>query len=756
MGWLSSLFSSFDSNSSQRSRKGQVFSSTHEAFSLPTSSPVYNSHPDAFNPDVLNTPDPESARSPGSYTYPPPGPAAYGYIPSSAKRYFRSLTYDVALHNLLFALNENDDSSGFIARPASSSLLPTHMDPMHTPLSSPPNYPPLSKTWARIRAWLSREYPELGDTLNYGILPQDLAEIEMQFGFALPAVVRESYLCVDGQEAESAAGCSEGLFFGLTLLPLENVLEEWRFWREVDLDPTTGANEELRQHMQSIPPGWIRREYSQRGWIPLVADKVGNYLGVDLNPGEQGSVGQIIVFGRDFDTKVVMWRGDGLTGWAKWLASFVEELESGEGFEIGAADTSEGSEDEVGYEGYFYDGHGRGQGDGGGDTGSGGGLRLTGEYRGWNVLEAWADRSLRKWVESGVITEEVLAPIDEEARKEERQDLDIVELSMQGPGAVEVAIPVLRSSHEQIPSPTIDALNATNSQPSSSKLSPSPLPIISVTKPPAPRPVALPTPQDIAPAPSPPESRHSSVDNLDEDLESGERMNGLPLPEMAEDVGLVSATRRTGKSKSPIRRETSDASGSALPMSPPPPMLPRSTHNINASLSSPPPIIPDLLADGPLVDEPLTSEEPAVLLEEPLPIQPSTDTRTTNEVAPVPAQIEVEQVEEDAEPETTIRLVGGGGQAGVAQEPPEEEPEVSTVASPAAPESDLDLVSTDAESAPETPTNKKGHKKSKSKSSLASLKRLSQLGHRKKKSSGSTVDGLTREEGDGDVTTPTQ
>ena len=303
------------------------------------------------------------------------------------------------------------------SRPVSASLLPTHMDPLHTPYSPNGSYPPLSKTWARIRSWLSREYPELGDTLNYGILPQDLTQLELQFGFALPAVVRESYLCVDGQEAESAAGCPEGLFFGLTLLPLESVLQEWRFWREVDLDPTTGASESLRQSMQSIPPGWVRKEYSQRGWIPLIADKAGNYLGVDLNPGESGSIGQVIVFGREFDTKVVLWKGEGITGWANWLASFVEELESGEGFEIGANDASEGSEDELGYESYFYDGNGRGQGDGGGDNGSGGGLRYTGDYRGWNVLEAWADRSMRKWYDAGMISDSALDPIEEEGDK---------------------------------------------------------------------------------------------------------------------------------------------------------------------------------------------------------------------------------------------------------------------------------------------------------------------------------------------------
>jgi cell wall assembly regulator SMI1 len=268
----------------------------------------------------------------------------------------------------------------------------------------------LSNTWKRLRDWLSREYPELGDTLNYGILPHDLAQLEMQFGFPLPPVVQESYLCCDGQEAESAAGCSEGLFFGLKLLPLEDVLEEWRFWREVDDDPTTGANQRLREVMESIPPGWVRKEYSQKGWIPLIADKAGNYVGVDLSPAEGGSVGQVIVFGRDFDTKVALWRGDGPAGWANWLAGFVEELESGEGIEIGVGnEASEDSEDDLGYESYFYAGTGRGQGDGGGDTGNSG-LRMTGEYRGWNVFEAWADRSLRRWHEAGVIPDTSLLP----------------------------------------------------------------------------------------------------------------------------------------------------------------------------------------------------------------------------------------------------------------------------------------------------------------------------------------------------------
>lgn len=382
MAWFASLFSS--SKASVQGRR-KVLSSTQEAFALPSPGFAQNS---LFNADSsLSSPDPESAITP-SYTYPPQSSGTqYKYISTGCANSESFLT---------FPFNSKSRSR------KSSRLQPTPLLPLHNaPLSPPPQYPPLEKTWTRIRNWLSTEYPELGDTLNYGILPQDLASIEMQFGFSLPQVIRESYLMVDGQEPESSAGCSEGLFFGLHHLPLEEVLEEWRFWREVDDDPNTGAHPQLREYMQSVPPGWIRKEYSQRGWIPLISDKTGNYVGIDLNPGEGGSVGQVIVFGRDFDTKVVLWKGDGPAGWATWLASFAEILESGEGFELGASNESEGSEDDVGYEGYFFDGTGRG-GEGTGGMSSGG-MRPAGEYRGWTTLEAWADRSVRKWQQVGLV-----------------------------------------------------------------------------------------------------------------------------------------------------------------------------------------------------------------------------------------------------------------------------------------------------------------------------------------------------------------
>ncbi|KAJ6500531.1 hypothetical protein C8R45DRAFT_863126 [Mycena sanguinolenta] len=663
MGWFSNLFSS---SAAPDSRKGQALSSTNDAFSL-------RGHPDAFNPEQFNTTDLESGAGP-SYTYPPQNsPKAssptYGYVPTSAG----------SRH---------------------STLLPTHHDALHTPA-----YPPLDVTWNRLRTWLAREYPELGDTLNYGILPPDLAEIEAQLGLELPRVVRESYLVVDGQEAESAAGCAEGLFFGLTLLPLEDVLEEWRFWREVDDDPSTGANVQLRNSMQSIPTGWVRREYSQRGWIPLIADKAGNYVGVDLNPDDGGSLGQVIVFGRDFDTKVVLWAGDGPAGWAKWLANFVDDLESGEGYEIGATESS-GSEDDLGYESYYYDGNGRGQGDGGGGNGDGGGLRLAGEYRGWAVLEAWADRSIRKWYEMGVVTEPIGPPVDEKA--EEKPN---VGLGVGLPSGTEVPIPVVTVEGATKPVQT----------------RPNP-PTISVTKPPAPMPVDLPTQNDIDIPPSPSDSRRSS---FDDDLESG---TALGMREITQPP-LVSR-----RSSSPPRTNGS---------TPPPP-------------APVPELIPDLLADSaPLVDVDVAPTA-AVLTPEPAPVHvpvpaasspPLVEAPAPEPAAPAPAPSETtpqpDGDADDADPEAdvTIRLIGGGGVAGAATEAEDEESAfVLEGDAHTDGEVETDVESVSSQTAPivdgETKKDgKKGHKKNKS--SLAGLKKLGNIGGLRKKDSSANVKDAT-------------
>lgn len=251
------------------------------------------------------------------------------------------------------------------------------------------SYPPLSHTFHRLRNALADSFPELVDSLNLPSEAAIISEFEHELGCPLPPAVRESFLVADGQDLEGGGG---GIFYGLYLLPLDEVVREWQFWRQVEVDPRTGANPVVLATMASIPPQWVKSVYACRGWLPLVSDRTGNYVGVDLDPGPAGHWGQVIIFGRDFDRKCVVWRGEGEGGWGKWLASFVDEVEAGENWETDKSLNSD-DEEELGYGSYngaqTY-----------GDLGRT--LQLAGEYRGWSVLEAWWDKSTRQWEALGL------------------------------------------------------------------------------------------------------------------------------------------------------------------------------------------------------------------------------------------------------------------------------------------------------------------------------------------------------------------
>lgn len=282
-------------------------------------------------------------------------------------------------------------------------------------------------------------------------------------------------------------------------------------------------------------------------------------------------------------------------------------------------------------------------------------------------------------------------------------DLDISDISPQEPAPEsENPTPILNESTRRVLSQTV------------AKSSPSNLPTISVTKAPAPLPVKLPTARDIVPLPSPPPSQNPSL----EDLESG-RVDGMR--EVAEDVGLVTSTRKTGKDRSSLHLDGLYSTASAIPGTPPPLISPTTSPAVTSTTFPPNiPVLPDLL-----VDSPDTEKEP---------IEPSPP-------APVDPLLNSDSSRDDLLVETTIRLVGGGGQVCVTETPvasslKEEEP-------PSEATKDVDVATispSKAEAEAESKPDGKSHKKSKS--GLVSLKKLGQLGRTIKRDSMSSVKGI--------------
>ncbi|KAI1438521.1 putative 1,3-beta-glucan protein [Xylaria sp. CBS 124048] len=222
-----------------------------------------------------------------------------------------------------------------------------------------PPAPPVSHSWRRIDRWAEENYAELFDQLCEGCTNNDLTELEHQLDCSLPQDLRDSLMIHDGQER---GGIPTGIIFSSMLLDCEEIVQEWDQWRRVNQQylvdtavakpaapsKALGGSSEAsssrsapgspgsqkgtwRQSLQarqdSVPPGAVQRAYAHPAWIPLVRDWGGNNLAVDLAPGPTGTWGQIILFGRDYDTKYVIARS-----WSSFLAIVADDLNSGKWF----------------------------------------------------------------------------------------------------------------------------------------------------------------------------------------------------------------------------------------------------------------------------------------------------------------------------------------------------------------------------------------------------------------------------------------
>lgn len=217
-----------------------------------------------------------------------------------------------------------------------------------------PPPPPVQHSWNRIDNWAEENYFELFDQLGEGCTINDLNDLEHQLDCSLPQDVRDSLMVHDGQER---GGTPTGIIFSGMLMDAEEIVQEWETWRRVNeqylLDATSNRpparpssqgngesssrqrpqsassnpdqwQENLLQKQDCVPANCIQKAYAHSGWIPLVRDWGGNNLAVDLAPGPAGRWGQIILFGRDFDTKYVVARS-----WAAFLALVADDLNSG-------------------------------------------------------------------------------------------------------------------------------------------------------------------------------------------------------------------------------------------------------------------------------------------------------------------------------------------------------------------------------------------------------------------------------------------
>ena len=134
--------------------------------------------------------------------------------------------------------------------------------------------------FSRVESYI----PNLEKYLNKGATEEEIHRLELETGYIFPEAFKSIYSVHNGEK-------KLGFMFGLTWHSIGEMLSEWKGYKTY--------YEESVIDVISFEKGAIQEAAFHPGWIPIAYDYGGNYLAMDFAPGVNGTVGQIINFGRD-------------------------------------------------------------------------------------------------------------------------------------------------------------------------------------------------------------------------------------------------------------------------------------------------------------------------------------------------------------------------------------------------------------------------------------------------------------------------
>ena len=181
---------------------------------------------------------------------------------------------------------------------------------------------------ARLDAWFSANLPPNKYVFNPPATDAQINAFEKIVGFKMPSSFRQLYKWHDGENDDRW-----GHIYGLPILPLERAAADWQQWKR-----TQAAFEGNRYPVPggAWPDGAVDPAYTNPAWIPLTADGSSGNIGLDFDPWPRGRIGQVILFGRDEDVKVVL--AESLGRFLSWVAGLLESgnfrLEASAGEEV--------------------------------------------------------------------------------------------------------------------------------------------------------------------------------------------------------------------------------------------------------------------------------------------------------------------------------------------------------------------------------------------------------------------------------------
>jgi len=168
------------------------------------------------------------------------------------------------------------------------------------------------ESWTRIESWLSVNWPELLNDLSGPAEQADVNELQTVLGVTLSGDFSKSLLRHNGQ-----AGSTPGLFGNWLWLSAAQIAQQWKVWK------TLAEKGTFENRLAEGSPG-VRRTWFHPKWIPITYDGAGNHHAIDFAPESDGTMGQIIVFGRHIEFRKIL-----AAGFEEWLDGIAGDLEGG-------------------------------------------------------------------------------------------------------------------------------------------------------------------------------------------------------------------------------------------------------------------------------------------------------------------------------------------------------------------------------------------------------------------------------------------
>lgn len=178
----------------------------------------------------------------------------------------------------------------------------------------------MNDLWHRFENWLEQNIPDAIQTLNPGASLEEIEAIQNILNIKLPDDYIASCMIHNGQNQESASLTCWGTLLSLGVISdssFTTVRAEWTILKGVyDED---WINESEGDRLDNLVKNfwWIPK------WIPITSNGGGDGFCLDLDPGENGTQGQVIEFIHDSGSRKV--EAPSFRSWFEQLVNGVEE-----------------------------------------------------------------------------------------------------------------------------------------------------------------------------------------------------------------------------------------------------------------------------------------------------------------------------------------------------------------------------------------------------------------------------------------------